>query len=137
MATQESGVVETLSPTSGWVGAPDNTTLQGVLREGARGVTTITNADSPYTLQDGDGILLCDTTAGAITVNLPATASHVGRVLTIKKTSGGVNAVTLDGNGAETIDGSATNAEVDAQYDVLTVAFGPTELHVLNKIIAP
>lgn len=137
MATQESGVVETLSPTSGWVGAPDNTTLQGVLREGARGVTTITNADSPYTLQDGDGILLCDTTAGAITVNLPATADHVGRVLTIKKTDVAANAVTLDGNGAETIDGSATNAEVNAQYDVLTVAFGPTGLHVLSKIIAP
>lgn len=52
---------------------------------------------------------LCDATGGAITATLTvaATAGN-GATLSIKKTDVSVNAVTIDGSGSETIDGSLT-----------------------------
>ena len=67
-----------------------------------------------------DYLILADATGGAITVNLPAVASSAGRGLVVKKTDARGNAVTLDGSGAETIDGAATQA-IAAQYDALMV----------------
>lgn len=85
-------------------------------------MTAITEA---YTVLAGDAIILCDTTGGAFTVTLPA-ATGSGRILTFKKTDAAANAVTLDGAGAETIDGAATNTEIDAQWDTLTIVDGAT-----------
>lgn len=87
----------------------------GALVLNVRAITATggTNAD--------DYLILVDATAGAVTVNLPAAASSEGRVLVVKKTDVSVNAVTLDPNAAETIDGAATQA-LAAQWDALTVA---------------
>lgn len=71
------------------------------------GLKSLTSADSPYTVQDDDTVLLCNTGGGNITVNLPAVASNPGRKLYIKKTAEG-NLLTLDGNGTETIDNETT-----------------------------
>ena len=51
-----------------------------------------------------------DSTAGAIVVNLPAAASSTGTVFMIRKTNASANAVTIEPNGAETIDGAANVA---------------------------
>ena len=59
-------------------------------------------------IADGDCTLLCDATAASIVANLPAASASVERVLTFKKIDGTANTVTLDANGAEAIDGSAT-----------------------------
>lgn len=67
-----------------------------------------------------DYMILADATSAAITVNLPAVAASAGRVLVVKKTDASANAVTLDGNASETIDGATTKA-LAAQYDVVTV----------------
>lgn len=69
---------------------------------------TITNADSPYTPTADIQFIFCDCTAGAITVNLPAGASSGGRPFTIKKVDASANTVTVDGDGAETIDNTTT-----------------------------
>jgi hypothetical protein len=55
-----------------------------------------------------DDFIYVDATGGARTVFLPAAAYMSGRVITVKKTDASGNTVTLDGNGAETIDGAAT-----------------------------
>lgn len=70
-------------------------------------VTEITSADSPYKLS-GASVLLANPSGGAITVNLPPAANYRGVVYLVKKTDSGGNTVTLDGDGAETIDGAAT-----------------------------
>ena len=57
-----------------------------------------------------DYMLLCDATSAAITVTLPAAASNAGRVILVKKIDVSANAVTIDGAGAETIDGAATQS---------------------------
>lgn len=72
----------------------------------------IDDGDSPYTLADNDGIgfLRCDTSSAAITVNLPTAADNKDRVIFIKNSDTGANGkdLTIDGEGAETIDGAAT-----------------------------
>ncbi len=56
----------------------------------------------------------------AFTITLPAVADcPAGSLLTFVKTTSDAFAATLDGSGAETIDGAATLATVDAQYDTV------------------
>lgn len=62
-----------------------------------------------YTLTAADGVVLASTAGGAFTLTLPAAASVPGRVFEIKKTESGMtNALTVDANASETIDGALT-----------------------------
>lgn len=64
-----------------------------------------------YTATLNDTIIHADATAGAFTVTLPTAASAgAGRKYLFKKTDTSANAVTIDGNGSETIDGALTTA---------------------------
>jgi hypothetical protein len=69
-----------------------------------------------YVATAEDFTLLCDATGGAFSVTLPAAASSTGRTYFIKKTDASANAVTIDANGAETIDG-ATTLLLEDQYE--------------------
>ena len=75
----------------------------GATRGAFRSVTTT------GTVVSGDYLLLCDATGGAITMTLPAAALVPGRIYAFKRINAGANAVTVDGYGAETIDGAATH----------------------------
>lgn len=114
LSTQWSGVTLE-SDGANWVAATSGSSGGAV----TQGIKTITVADTPYAVGATDAVILVDTTGGAVTVNLPA-AAVAGRTLTIKKVSSDVNAVTLDGNGAETIDGQTTQL-LTAQYMSLTI----------------
>ena len=70
----------------------------------------IRSTSSTITADFNDGMILVDATGGARTVNLKAATNMAGKVYVIKKIDAGVNAVTVDPNGAETIDGAATYA---------------------------
>lgn len=48
-----------------------------------------------------------DPSGGAFTVTLPTAAGNAGRRLTVKNVTADTTAVTIDGNGAETVDGAA------------------------------
>jgi hypothetical protein len=86
------------------------------------GVKTLHATTTPQALTTADlGKLVIAPNTGAITVTLPAAADCAGGTLMFKKTTADALAVTLDGAGAETIDGAATNAAMDAQYDTLTI----------------
>lgn len=65
-------------------------------------------AVSAATTIDQETVLLVDTSGGAITITLPPAAENESHCYYIKDTDGGGNAVTIDGNGSETIDGSTT-----------------------------
>lgn len=77
-----------------------------------------------------DALVTADATSAAITLTLPTIATSLGRHLVIKKTDASGNAVTVDANGAETIDGAA-NFALAAQYDSVTLIAGATEWHVV------
>jgi hypothetical protein len=56
-----------------------------------------------------DFLIKADASGGGFTITLIAAASFTDRFLVIKKIAGNpANVVTVDGNGAETIDGAAT-----------------------------
>ena len=82
----------------------------------ATDVETFTAASD--TLDDKNHTCLCDCTSNAITINLPAGVS--GTQYVIKKIDSTANAVTIDANGSELIDGAATLA-VSTQYDSITI----------------
>lgn len=68
-------------------------------------VYAITVTDAAYTAALRP-VILCNCASNAITVTLPAASN--GRLYWIKKVDSTANAVVIDGNGAETIDGAAT-----------------------------
>jgi hypothetical protein len=84
------------------------------------GQQTRQTTTTPYTVVVTDRTILIDATAGAKVVDLPTAASSKWRILTIKKIDASANVVTVDGNGAETIDGAATYV-LTAQYEAVTV----------------
>lgn len=72
-------------------------------------VTNIDDTDSPYTLVRTQSVLLCDTTNGAITVNLPAASDLVQMEFVIRKIAGPpTNVITVAPNGSDTVNGNST-----------------------------
>jgi len=69
--------------------------------------TAIINTDSPYTMLAADIIIEVDASAGAVEVDLVEAASYAKRYVIIKCTDS-TNNVTIDPNGAETIDGASS-----------------------------
>jgi hypothetical protein len=75
------------------------------------GVMVATSAKTAaYTANGNDYVIRCNATTAAFTVTLPAAASNTGRAYVIKKTDNSANAVTIDANASELIDGSLTVA---------------------------
>lgn len=90
-------------------------------------IATIT---STTTLGVNNFTVLCDATAGAVTVNLPAVSGIAGRIYNVKKIDSSGNACTLDGNSSETIDGTTTRA-LSAQYQSVQIQTDGTAWWVL------
>ncbi|NLJ06064.1 MAG: hypothetical protein GX437_00185 [Sphingobacteriales bacterium] len=68
----------------------------------------IVTKSAAYTATLSDYTILCDGNSSAFTISLPAASAIKGRIYVIKKTDASSNAITVDGNGSETIDGNAT-----------------------------
>jgi hypothetical protein len=86
-------------------------------------------AASP-TLDETHRTVLVNATVVARVVNLPTAASARYRVYTIKKVDASVNTVTVDGSGAETIDGALTKV-LTAQYDSIAIQSNGTSWAVI------
>lgn len=74
--------------------------------------------------------ILCDCTSNNITVNLPMAASKTWERYNIKKIDSSANTVTIDGAGAETIDG-ATTQMILSQWTCVTVQSNGTAWYIL------
>jgi len=75
---------------------------------------------SAYTLTDDDDVILVDCTGGAVTITLHAVATAQQKPYIIKKIDSSANALTIDGNASETIDG-ATTKSTTIQYTSYTI----------------
>ncbi len=84
------------------------------------GVLPVTTKITSYPATIADSVILCNATAGIMTIGLPPASTATGRVMTIKKIDASGNAVTVDGNLAETIDGTATRV-LAAQWDSIRI----------------
>ena len=83
-----------------------------------------------YTVLDRDSVIAVDASTGAKTIALPAVSNLKGMVLTIKKIDASGNAVTVDGDGDETIDGAA-NYSLATQWKYVTVICDGDEWFVI------
>jgi len=83
------------------------------------GTTTLplTNQTSNYTA-DATTDCVVNCTSGTFTVTLPTAVGIEGQYFIVKNSGAGV--ITIDGDGAETIDGAA-NKTLSVQYESMTV----------------
>lgn len=79
-----------------------------------------TSSSSDITLAATYEVANIDASGGGITITLPAAANIAGRQYTIRKSDASANAVTVDGNASETINGAATYA-LTTQYQSVTI----------------
>lgn len=63
-------------------------------------------------------------------MTLPAVADSAGRTIEVKKIDSSANAVTVDGNGAEEIDGETTQIII-AQYDAMLILCDGSDWHII------
>ena len=77
---------------------------------------TVVTITGNTTLDADDTVVLCDASGGAFTVTLPAAAANETKRYFIKKIDSTSNAVTIDANGSETIDGQTTQV-ITIQYN--------------------
>lgn len=102
------------------------TTLSGGLK---RPTTTVTASPHGATISDNFILVDDDTVGGVVTVNLPAAATAGdGAELSIKKL-GTTGNVTIDGDGAETIDGAATLV-LTTQYECKTIVSDGSDWYI-------
>jgi hypothetical protein len=81
-----------------------------------------------YTATNDDYVIDC--TSGTFTVTLPASSGRTGRILIIKNSGAGT--ITVDGNGAETIDGAATYS-LAVQYATIQIISDGTNWKIISK----
>lgn len=99
-------------------------------------VVSLADANATLTLDHINRVLLIANTS-ARTLTLPAVATvRAGGWFRVVKTSSDAAAVTLDGSGAEIIDGSTTYSAIDAQYDTVLLMCTGSEWIILSRDIA-
>jgi hypothetical protein len=91
--------------------------LGGSILSGFANIKSIT---ASYTATLADEKIYANATGGAITVTLPAAATSKGKVYSIKKIDLSANAVTIDGNASETIDGALTKI-INTQWTAVSI----------------
>jgi hypothetical protein len=82
-----------------------------------------------YTVSNSDGIILVNQTAdSAVTIDLPPGDDHITKQITVKDKKGtaGTRNVTINADGAETIDGSGS-VVLSANYASVILVFSGTE----------
>lgn len=88
------------------------------------GVWSITSVQTgTYGASVGE-VVRCDPSGGGFTVNLPTASGIAGQQVVVKNVTSSTNTITVDGNGAETIDGSATETITTAWGSLALVSDG-------------
>jgi hypothetical protein len=100
---------------------------------GSGKVTTITNANSPYTATYDDWLILCNTTGGNITVTLPTPSqSNKGKVYVVKKTTASHSVIMNAGDGSIVID-DATSHTNNAKNGYDQVVSDGTQYWIISE----
>jgi hypothetical protein len=92
----------------------------------------VVEVNANTTLGAGNHTCLVNTNAANRVITLPTAASGQYRIYRIKKIDAAANTVTVDANGAETIDGAA-NTVLSSQYDAVTLQSDGTTWWILSR----
>lgn len=103
--------------------------VAGEIGASGQSFSAVDISSGPY---DADNleVVFVDATSGPISVRLGAAVSRSGHIVTVKKIDASVNAVTIDPNLSETIDGS-TVATISTQYESITIVCNGTEWFII------
>lgn len=104
-----------------------------------KAIPAVLTKSANYTVStnDGDNVQVnTSASGGAVTITFYAASGNAGKIITVKKTDSSANAVTLDGNASETLDG-ATTATLTAQYDSATFVCDGTNWQKVASTLAP
>lgn len=98
------------------------------------GVNTVS---TNYIVLDDDGVrfLYIDDTTVDRTITLPTAADNENRILSIKKIDTATGRIIIDGEGAETIEGVATQT-LNNNNDIMEIICDGTGWKILSKIVA-
>lgn len=88
------------------------------------------NVTASGSVVSGDYLIVADATGGAITMALPPAALVPGRIYAFKRVNSGANAVVIDPNASETIDGAATYT-LSAQWNSVTIMSNGTAWFII------
>lgn len=103
--------------------------LDGVSGAGYGGSLAVSTKTADYTLTTSDAIILADAGSGAFTLTLPAASGNTGLLFRILKIESSANAVTVDANASETING-ATTITLERQWDAVELVCDGTGWNV-------
>ncbi len=90
---------------------------------------TIVSKSTTYTANWGE-LVKADVSGGDWTLTLPAASGNNGEKIIVKIMTGTANTLTIEGNGAETIDGNA-NITLDIQHHSLTFVSDGTNVLIV------
>jgi len=107
-----------------------STDVTGTLPFNSVGYESVVTKTTTATLVLTESTILADATGGSFTITLPTAVGNTGKVYKLKKTNAS-NAVTIDGNGAQTIDGYA-DIDMVALNDEITIISDGTNWQVTD-----
>lgn len=90
----------------------------------------IRSITASYTATRLDDMILANSTSGAITITLPNVLDAVNKLITIKRTNAGSNAITISGG---TIDGVSSKV-LSFQYDYVRLLSDGTQWYIVDSM---
>lgn len=105
-----------------------------VTQTGTRQAINGTAKTTTYAATVNDRTIRCDATGGAFDVDLPNATTCAGLILSIIKIDASGNNVSVDPNGSQTINGSASSIALDVQWDCLTIQSDGSNWIILSFI---
>lgn len=133
VATDANGTPTVSSTTSTELGYVNGVTSAIQTQLNAVSLLSVVAKTTTYTATVTDRIITCSTASGW-TLTLPAASGNSGLKYYIKKTSSDLNALTIDGNASETIDGSLTTT-INTQYEAVEIVCDGSNWHILDRVI--
>jgi hypothetical protein len=120
--------------TAGGVGIAKNLHVGGTVVAPIEAVKFIEGADSPYGVLANDVTLLVDTSASAVTLNLPA--GTTGRRITVKHIAGTASTepITINRASTDTIEGN-TSYTINTDKGCVSLVFYSGVWYILSEII--
>lgn len=94
--------------------------------DAAGGPVSISTKTTSYTVLLTDCVLKANCTGGAITFTLPPAATATGRIFYLKKIDSSANAMNVQGNGAELIDGLNVQTTTIQWTEITVISDGST-----------
>lgn len=111
----------------------DANVTRAKLATGAVAPVSITaTKTTAYTALITNDFIPCDASSAAFTVALPAASTATGHRLWIQKIDSSVNAVTIDGDASETINGSTT-IKLASQYEIVQIYCNGTAWFIVAR----